>query len=172
VYTTLLLIHSLLRWLVVMSLLYAIFRTYKGLNANTPFSKADNVLRHWTATFTHIQFMVGYTLYFISPLVKAFFANKHDGVHNVELSFFSLVHILLMTVAVVVITIGSARTKRKDQSRDKYKAMLRWFSAGLLIILLAIPWPFSPLAKRPWLRTGIPITYHRHFISSIPCFNL
>jgi hypothetical protein len=165
VYTALLLIHSLCRWLVIVSLFYAILRAYNGIANNIPFSKSDNTLRHWTATFTHIQLMIGYTLYFISPLVKTFFVNKSEGLHNADLTFFSIIHILLMTAAVVVITIGSARTKRKETGRDKYKTMLRWFAAGILIIFVAIPWPFSPLAKRPWWRTAM-ITLHRsHSVS-------
>jgi len=157
VYTTLLLIHSLLRWLVVASLLYALFRAYRGLARNREFSKTDNAVRHWAATFTHIQLMVGYTLYFISPLIKAFFASKGEGLHNIDLAFFSVIHVLLMTAAVVVVTIGSARAKRKSNSRDKYRTMLKWFAAGLLMIFVAIPWPFSPLARRPWFRTAITI---------------
>jgi hypothetical protein len=165
VHTALLLIHSFLRWLVVASLLYAIFRAYRGLATQAPFSKADNAVRHWTATFTHIQFMIGYTLYFISPLIKAFFANKREGLHIIDLSFFAIIHIFLMTIAVVVITIGSASAKRKEHSPDKYRTMFRWFSAGLVVIFIAIPWPFSPLAKRPWFRTGLPAMYHPHLLT-------
>lgn len=158
-YPALLFTHSLFRWLVVVSLFYAIFRSYRGLATGASFSKTDNIIRHWTATFTHIQFMIGYTLYFISPLIKAFFANKRAALHIIDLSFFAIIHMLLMTVAVVVITIGSARAKRKEHSPDKYRTMLRWFAAGLLIIFVAIPWPFSPLAKRPWFRTSASITH-------------
>jgi len=162
VHTALLLIHSLLRWLVVAGLLYAIYRAYNGLATRAPFSKTDNAIRHWTATVVHIQFTTGYTLYFTSPLIKIFFANTRDGLRILDLSFFAVIHIVLMTAAVVVITIGSARAKRKEQDRDKHKTMLRWFTAGLLIIFVAIPWPFSPLAKRPWIRAATPIT-HLHY---------
>jgi hypothetical protein len=30
--------------------------------------------------------------------------------------------------------------------------MALWFTAALLLILVAIPWPFSPFAQRPYLR--------------------
>jgi hypothetical protein len=153
VYTVLLLAHSLIRWLVVTSLLVAIIRAYLALSTNAAFSKTDNAIRHWTATFTHIQFMAGFALYFISPLVKAFYANKHDGLQNATLSFFSIIHILLMFIAIIIITIGSARAKRQPQDRAKHKTILTWFLTGFAIILIAIPWPFSPLAQRPWLRT-------------------
>jgi hypothetical protein len=58
-----------------------------------------------------------------------------------------------MFVAIVLITIGSAKAKRKSNDTQKFKTMLIWFSIALLIIFIAIPWPFSPLANRPYIRT-------------------
>jgi len=59
-----------------------------------------------------------------------------------------------MLTAIVIITIGSALAKRKKTDKEKFKTMLVWFSAALLIIFIAIPWPFSPLANRPYIRTN------------------
>jgi len=36
--------------------------------------------------------------------------------------------------------------------KEKFKIMLLWYGIALIIILIAIPWPFSPLANRPYLR--------------------
>jgi hypothetical protein len=30
--------------------------------------------------------------------------------------------------------------------------MAIWFLLGLIVILIAVPWPFSPLANRPYIR--------------------
>jgi hypothetical protein len=57
-----------------------------------------------------------------------------------------------MTVAVVLITIGSAMAKRQQTDHGKFKTMALWFLLGLIVILIAIPWPFSPLANRPYIR--------------------
>lgn len=69
-----------------------------------------------------------------------------------EFTFFGMIHSLLMLVAIIVITFGSALAKRKTTDREKFKTMLYWFSIALIIILIAIPWPFSPLANRPYFR--------------------
>jgi len=34
----------------------------------------------------------------------------------------------------------------------KHKTILIWFLLALFIIVLNIPWPFSPLVSRPYLR--------------------
>ncbi len=152
-YLILLAIHSLFRWLVVISLLYAIYRAYKGWYLGNSFSKQDNFIRHTTATIAHVQFILGIWLYFISPVVNYFLHNFKDAVHLREIRFFGMEHSLMMFTAVVFITIGSAKAKRKLTDKEKFETILIWFSVALFIILLNIPWKFSPLISRPYFRT-------------------
>lgn len=152
-YTTLLFIHSIMRWLVLASLVYTIYRSYQGYIYKRSFTSTDDSIRHWTATIAHVQLVVGFMLYIQSPLVKYFWAMPKGSTASLDLSFFSWIHILLMLVAIVIITIGSAKAKRKSNDTEKFNTLLVWFSIALLIILLAIPWPFSPLAHRPFIRS-------------------
>jgi hypothetical protein len=149
---TLLTLHSLNRWLVLASLLYAIYTSWKGFRNGITFTNTDNTLRHVTATIAHIQLLLGLYLYMISPVVKFKVAELQGSNLVSEHMFFKLIHIALMAVAVVVITIGSAKAKRADADKTKFRTMFIWFLAGLLLILIAVPWPFSPLANRPYLR--------------------
>ncbi|AWK05271.1 hypothetical protein HYN56_13915 [Flavobacterium crocinum] len=151
-YQTLLTGHSFMRWLVLVSLFYSIFIAYRGYSQKLSFTRKDNLLRHWTATIAHIQLLFGILVYLQSPIVKYFWRNYKDGFQNLDASFFGLIHIFLMLVAIIIITIGSALAKRKLSDQQKFKAMLVWFSIALIIIFIAIPWPFSPLANRPYFR--------------------
>lgn len=151
-YSALLPLHSLFRWFVLASLLFAIFRAYKGWLSKKTFSKFDNSVRHWTATIAHIQFIVGLLLYFVSPIIDYFLHNYKEAVHLREIRFFGMEHSLMMMTAIVVITIGSVKAKRKPTDTEKFKTMAIWFSVGLLIILTSIPWSFSPLVSRPNFR--------------------
>jgi hypothetical protein len=149
----LLTLHSFIRWLVLLSLLYAIFRAYKGYTYKLIFNKMDDAVRHWTATFSHIQLIIGITIYFKSPIVKLIgFGNEGSNFISEHL-FFKAVHISMMIFAVIIITIGSAKAKRMEHDTQKFKTMLIWFSIALIIIFIAIPWPFSPLANRPYIRS-------------------
>ena len=149
-YQALLLYHSIFRWLVLIALLYAIYRAAKGYYSNAVFSKIDDGVRHWTATTCHLQLTLGILLYTQSPIVPYYWAHRNEA--GFELAFFSVVHMLMTLTAISLITIGSAKAKRMPTDRQKFKTMLVWFSCGLLIILIAIPWPFSPLASRPYFR--------------------
>ncbi|PBQ33569.1 hypothetical protein CNR22_17910 [Sphingobacteriaceae bacterium] len=151
-YTGLLFFHSLTRWFLLISLVYAILIAFRGYFFNKEFSKWHNAIRHWTATIAHIQLILGVILFIKSPIIQYFFKNYQDAKTNEEISFFAQIHSLLMLSAVVLITIGSAVAKRKNTDKAKYKTMLTWFCIALFIILVALPWPFSPLASRPYLR--------------------
>jgi hypothetical protein len=151
-YSVLLVLHSGLRWFVLAFLLYAIYRAYIGLANAKPFSKTDNLVRHVTATIAHVQLVIGVLIYVKSPLTHYLWGGFADALTNGDAVFFGLVHALLMLAAIVLITIGSAAAKRKTTDRAKYKTMLVWFCIALIVILVSIPWPFSPLAGRPYLR--------------------
>ena len=151
-YKTLLFSHSLFRWLVLGALLYSIFSAGKGYALKGNFTKTDNAFRHWTATVAHIQLVIGIVLYTQSPIIKYYWANPKDANRPTDAVFFGLVHMVLMLTALILITIGSALAKRKQTDNEKFKTILLWFSISLVIIFIAIPWPFSPLANRPYFR--------------------
>ena len=152
-YPTILAIHSLVRWFVLISLIYSIYIAYTGWLQNKTFTKRDNSIRHWTATIAHVQLIFGIWLYFVSPLVDYFLHNFHEAVHQREIRFFGMEHNILMLTAIVLITIGSASAKRKQMDQQKFKTMAIWFSLALLIILISIPWSFSFVSpNRPYFR--------------------
>jgi drug/metabolite transporter (DMT)-like permease len=152
-YQYLLVFHSLFRWLVLASLLLAIYKAFVGYYQSKPFTKSDNSIRHWTATIAHTQLIIGIILYIKSPITQYFWSNFSDAIKYMDTAFFGLYHFLLMLTSVVLVTIGSALAKRKPTDKEKFKTMLFWFCLTLLIIFIAIPWPFMPWANRPYFRT-------------------
>lgn len=150
-YPILLSLHSLFRWLVLLSLMISIITAYRGWKGNSAFTSAANSLRHWTATIAHLQLLIGVIIYFQSPAV---ISSMTVGIHplTLEQAFFKYIHAILMLIAVVLITIGSAKAKRMTTDTAKYRTMLIWFVMALTLIFIAIPWPFSFFANRPYSR--------------------
>jgi len=151
-YATLLALHSLTRWLVLGSLLFAIFRAYRGWLLNKPYLKFDDGVRHITTTIADIQFIFGLCLYFISPIVHYFLHNFSTAVHERAIRFFGMEHVTMMLIAIALISVGSGKAKRKSTDKEKFKTMAIWFTIALLIILSSVPWSFSPLISRPNFR--------------------
>ena len=152
-YAIVLTIHSYLRWLVLFSLLFAIYRGYRGWLRNKPFTAFDNKTRHITATIAHAQLLIGLWLYFISPLITYFLNHYKEAAKERSIRFFGMEHSAMMIISIIITTIGSAIAKRKKDDRQKFKVMALWFTVALLIILASIPWKFSPMASRPYFRT-------------------
>lgn len=150
-YPILLFMHSLFRWILPGAMLTAIITGVVGYKKKLVFSAGMNVLRHWTATISHIQLIIGIIIWSQSSWVKAFLRNKMHA--SGDALFFGLIHFSGMLLAIVLITIGSAKAKREVTDRQKFKTMFLWFAAALFIILLLVPWPFSPLAPRPVFRS-------------------
>jgi hypothetical protein len=132
--------HSGLRWVVFVLILIAIYNalTKKG---KSNFTSADARVNSLTTMFTHIQFILGLILYFISP--KVIFAA--GWMKDASTRFYGMEHIVMMLLAVVLITIGSAKSKRAQTDEAKFKSTLLFFSMALIVIFAAIPWPFRNL---------------------------
>ena len=163
-YITLLALHSFTRWLVLSSLLFAIFFGYRGWLLDKPYHKFDNVVRYTTATIAHIQLVLGVWLYVISPIVSYFLHHFSVAVHERTIRFFGMEHIAMMLIGITIITIGSAKAKRKTTDREKFKTTAIWFTVGLIVILSSVPWSFSPLISRPNFRPLLII----HPIGNLP----
>ena len=152
-YSTLLVLHSWFRWLVLVSLVFAVYRAFAGWKSGKPFGRLDNVARHTAATIAHIQFCVGITLYFFSPIASYLLHHFGEAVHLREIRFFGMEHIVMMLCAITIITIGSIRAKRKKIDRDKFRMMAKWYSIALILILASIPWGVLFLVSRPLFRS-------------------
>jgi hypothetical protein len=152
-YSIVLALHSLVRWLVLASLVFAIYRCCKGWFTNAVFTGFDNRVRHVTVTIVHVQLLLGLWLYAVSPVIDYFLHHYATAVHQREIRFFGMEHNLMMLGAIILITIGSTKAKRATSNKAKFKMMAIWFAIALLIILVNIPWAFSPFAGRPNFRS-------------------
>jgi hypothetical protein len=151
-FNSVLILHSLTRWLVLIALVSAIINAFLKLRSQKPYSKTDNFLRVTTLTITHIQLTIGLVLYFISPIVDYFLKNFKEAIHMREMRFFGMEHITMMVIAVTIVTIGSAKAKKRQLAHEKHKTIVVWFLIALVIIFLSIPWQFSPFTSRPYWR--------------------
>jgi hypothetical protein len=137
--------HSIFRWLVLVSLMYAIGSSIHGLFSKRIYTKADNLARSLATTISHMQLLIGFTLYFVlSPITQFFMKSGSGGNH--EIWFFGIYHITMMFSSIVVMTIGGSIAKRATADHAKFKTIAIYFSIALVLILLAIPW-FRPLFR-------------------------
>lgn len=152
IYESILILHSIVRWFVLASLVFALYRAYSGLLSSRAFTSIDENARKAALNFSHLQFTLGIILYIFSPIVRYFLSNFSEGIHIRDMRFFGLEHITMMVIAVGMITAGNNISRKKGTDRGKFRAMAVWFTIGLIIILISIPWKFSPFTARPYWR--------------------
>lgn len=138
--------HSGLRWLVLLLLVITIINALKKWLSKSDYTKADNILSVLTVESINIQFLIGLVLYFISPKVIFDF----DSMKNALLRFFLVEHSLMMLIAVGVISVGFKGVRKAVSSNIKFKKIFIFFTIALIIILLAIPWPWRNLGSN-WI---------------------
>ena len=133
--------HSGLRWIALILLLWAIFNAVSKKSSGI-YTPADRKLNMFAMVSMHLQLVIGLILYFISPNVKVALANMGAAMKNTMLRHVSVEHIIMMLIAIVLITIGHAKSKRLTDANAKHRKIFLFYTIGLLIILAAIPWPF------------------------------
>lgn len=137
-------LHSILRWLVILTAIYAIIKAFMGMQQNKPFTKSDNSAGIIFTSVIDTQLIFGLVLYFTSGLGFKSFGSNGAGVVMKDsfLRFFAVEHIAMMLVAMVVIHIGRSKSKKAATDSAKHKKAFWFYLIGLLIILASIPWPF------------------------------
>lgn len=148
--TMLLSIHNFMRWAVLIAGIYACYRAFTGWQGKKPFTAADNKSSLLFTMFCHLQLVLGLVMYFVSsPMTKAAMQDLGAAMKNSELRFWAVEHPLMMIIALVLITIGRAKSKRMADAVAKHKTAFWFFAIGMLLMLAMIPWPFGA-HPRPW----------------------
>jgi drug/metabolite transporter (DMT)-like permease len=130
--------HSGLRWIVLAFLIYAIYNAFTKWQSGKPFGESDRKANLFTLISTHIQVVLGFVLYFMSARVQFGAETMKDSM----LRFFAVEHLAMMLIAAILITVGNVVSKKAADDASKFKKTFIYFLIALIVILVAIPWPF------------------------------
>ena len=143
VYAMVLTIHSLVRWVVVIAGIAAVIMAYAGWFGNRRWTSSTVRLNMLFTTFLDLNVLLGIFLYIIlSPITRGAFQNMGDAMRDSNVRFFTVEHLLIMLVAVVVAHIGSSRAKKAADDKGKFKQAAIFFTIAMILIFLCSPWPF------------------------------
>lgn len=136
--TGLLHLHSSLRYIVLAALLYAIIKGWKAGEQAVEGKERRPYLIAMIAA--HIQLLLGLGLYFVGENGLTALNSLFDTGASLfsSLGFFGIIHFVLMVTAITLITKAHSLAKKNATHRRVVRLML----FALLIVLIAIPWPF------------------------------
>ena len=130
--------HSGIRWIFLALLIYAIVNAFTKWRGNKAYTESDRKLGLFTFITSHIQLLLGLGLYFISPKVGSM---SKEVMKNATARFFTVEHISMMILAIILISIGYISAKKGVDSGQKFKKTFIFFLIALILVLVAIPWP-------------------------------
>ncbi len=105
------------------------------------YQKIDRILASSFAGTVHLMLLLGISLYFFfSPITQAAFADFGAAMKDPSIRFWAVEHISIMTLVTIIVTIGSAKTKKALSSESKFKNQLVFFGISLALMLISIPW--------------------------------
>ena len=118
-YTILKTVHSYWAFLVIILLIGIVINSLIGRFSGKLFSSKDLRISLLGLVFSHIQLLIGFILYFVSPWFDQFSQLGMGIMKNAESRLYLIEHPLINIIAIILITMGWSMHKRQSDSSKK-----------------------------------------------------
>ena len=150
-YTTILALHSWIRWIALIAGIGATILAMRGSSGPEGESRLDR----WglaLVTALDVQMLLGLIMYFaVSPIMNAIRADFGASMKDPASRFWAVEHIAGMFVAVVLVHVGRVLGRKATNPDSKRMKLFVCFGIATVLMLLSIPWP-GLRAGRPLFR--------------------
>ncbi|HRP89318.1 MAG TPA: hypothetical protein PKX92_04720 [Edaphocola sp.] len=146
-------LHSTLRYLIVIIAIWAIIKAMSGMGGGKSFTKGDQKPGLFFLICMDLQLVIGLVLYFMGNWGYKLISNGGMGevMKNSTSRFFAMEHAVGMIIALILVHIGYAASKKASNTdQQKFKKSFWMYLIGFLLILAFVPWPFRELG-RSWM---------------------
>lgn len=152
-YTGLLHLHSLLRWVILILLVIMVVRSFMGKSGNRTWNEGDRKMVLFLLIGSHVQFLVGMYQWFAGTwgyaLIQA--NGMADTMRNATARFFAVEHFIGMLIMITLVTIANATAKKSINDQVKYNKLFWYYAIALVLVLALVPWPFREVGMgRAW----------------------
>ncbi len=130
--------HSALRWVILITLIFAVLKHFLGKKDGRNYSPLDKRMALIPLILAHIQLLVGLVLYF----GKGYNKFVENTMTNAVSRFWAVEHIGGMILAVILITIGFSKAKKIADNKKRFSKIFVFYLIALILMLVSIPWPF------------------------------
>jgi len=136
--------HSGIRWIALILIIYTVYKAFIGIKNTEDYTAKHKMLALGTLISFHTMVLIGFSL---------LFSSEKTGITNMfqqPYRFFTIEHPIMMVLAVVLVTMGYSKAKKEEAASLKFRKILIYYSVALLLVLLAIPWPFRASLSGGW----------------------
>ena len=133
-YSILLTAHSYLRYFVLIMLIIVSVTSLLGWLNKRNYGDSDNKMSLFLLIGTHLQFVLGLLLYFVSPYVRF----GSETMKDAEFRYWTVEHVIMMLIAVALITVARTTSKKIDDPSARHRRVFILNFIALVIIFGAI----------------------------------
>jgi hypothetical protein len=143
-YTGLLHLHNILRWVILILLIISIVQSYNARSGKS--GSGLNKSSLFLLIAAHTNFLIGLYQYIAGAWGLKVIQNNgmSEVMKNSVLRFWAVEHITSMLIAIVLITVARGKVKK-----SLYGSAFWMYIVALILVLLAIPWPGREGIARP-----------------------
>ncbi len=127
-------LHSGLRYIVLILVVLAIIQTLLGWLGKKTYTEGNRKLNLFALISAHTQLIIGLVLYFLSPLVQFSKATMKDATAR----YWTVEHITMMIIAIVLITVGYVRSKRALLPEKKHFNIFVFYLLAVIIVIVTL----------------------------------
>ncbi len=138
-YSIVIILHNLIRWVVLAAAIYALIRMYRGWLGKRSWQDSDRKAGFYFSLAYDIQVLLGVILTIVSPLVTVILNAPQQAMQVDDLRMV-VEHIPLMVIGLIAIHLTSVISKRAESDLGKFRRAAIGYSLAFLVTLLAIPW--------------------------------
>ncbi|MBE9490962.1 MAG: hypothetical protein IMY67_11750 [Bacteroidetes bacterium] len=134
-------LHSYWAYLAVLILIIATINALIKFIGKKEFHAKDFRISLFTLIVMHLQLLLGIVLFFASDYLSLISDMGMGAVMKDSTLRSNIIeHPFTMILAVVLITIGYSKQKKKLTSTSKFKTITIFYTLALLLVLAKIPW--------------------------------
>ncbi len=151
-YSVLVHMHSVGRWILLILLVIAIFNSMVA--GGRPFIKSDARTGLLLTIFADLMLLIGAVLWYFGPLGYNQIKNASGMsavMQNATTRFYAVEHLVAMLIAIILIHVGKTQGRKHISDNAKHRRTALFYILALVIMLISIPWPFRVVgAGRGW----------------------
>ncbi len=146
---TLIFVHSLLRYFVIILTIVVAAQAVMGMTGNKTFTPGNRKAALFMMIACDLQLLVGLGVYFLGGHLQAM--QQPGAMANHYTRFYGMEHPMSMIIGIVLVHLAYKAAKSAMGDAQKFKRVF-WFAfIALLLFVSQTPWPSKKDTAKPWL---------------------
>lgn len=147
-YTAAIVLHSILRWGVIVLGVLAVTRALAGRTGGRAWTAADATPGRLYTIALDVQMLIGLLLYFVfSQVLSVARADWGQAMGNATIRYWVVEHLSAMVIAIALAHVGTVRVRKAASDAARFGQAALFYGLSLTLVVIASPWPGLPYGR-------------------------